>query len=100
MKIAIVGGGISGLPAAHLLQREHEITVYEAASYAGGHTNTIRVDTADATHAPQVSAVWSADPHALHSFPVRFLAGFFSNHGTLDFRERPRSSTVVGGAAR
>src|ERR1700735_3213671 len=51
MRIAIVGAGVSGLVAAHLLAREHEVVVYEAGSYAGGHTNTIRVDTADATHA-------------------------------------------------
>jgi uncharacterized protein len=50
MRIAIVGGGISGLVAAHLLHREHEIVIYEAGSYAGGHTNTIRVDTANETH--------------------------------------------------
>jgi predicted NAD/FAD-binding protein len=50
MRIAIVGAGISGLTAAHLLHRQHEITVFEAAGYAGGHTNTIRVDTKDETH--------------------------------------------------
>ncbi|MEA2441920.1 MAG: uncharacterized protein QOH76_3344, partial [Thermoleophilaceae bacterium] len=46
MKIAIVGAGVSGLTAAHLLHRRHEVTVFEAAAYAGGHTNTVRVDTA------------------------------------------------------
>jgi predicted NAD/FAD-binding protein len=50
MRIAIVGAGISGLVSAHLLHRDHEIVVYEAADYAGGHTNTIRVDTANETH--------------------------------------------------
>jgi predicted NAD/FAD-binding protein len=50
MRIAIVGAGVSGLVAAHLLHREHEIVVYEAGSYAGGHTNTIRVDAAEETH--------------------------------------------------
>src|SRR3954462_5039234 len=50
MKIAIVGAGISGLVAAHLLHERHEITLFEAAPYAGGHTNTIRVDTEDQTH--------------------------------------------------
>jgi uncharacterized protein len=50
MKIAIVGGGISGLVVAHLLHREHQITVFEAGDYAGGHTNTIRVDTPNETH--------------------------------------------------
>jgi predicted NAD/FAD-binding protein len=210
MRIAIVGAGVSGLVAAHLLHREHEIVVYEAASYAGGHTNTVRVDTADETHhvdtgfvvmndrnyptftrlldrlgvarqpthmsfsvkgeeidfeysgtprgiycqpgniasvrfqrmivdllrfnralrrllereesgesmheflsrhrfsrafverliVPQLSAVWSADPHQTGSFPARFIAEFFANHGMLGFRDRPRWSTVVGGSAR
>ncbi|MDX1946507.1 MAG: FAD-dependent oxidoreductase [Pirellulaceae bacterium] len=43
MKIAIIGAGISGLTAAYRLQREHEVTLLEAADYAGGHTNTIDV---------------------------------------------------------
>src|SRR6478609_5235055 len=50
MKIAIVGAGISGLATAHLLYREHEITVFEAGALPGGHANTVRVDTEDATH--------------------------------------------------
>jgi uncharacterized protein len=211
MRIAIVGAGVSGLVAAHLLHREHEVVVYEANSYAGGHTNTVRVDTPLGSHhvdtgfivmndrnypnfkrlldhlgvttqptrmsfsvkgedrdfeyagtprglfcqpsnlfsprfqrmlldlarfnrelrrlltrednvseslgeflarhrfsrpfvewliVPQVSAVWSADPRSLRSFPVRFLAEFFSNHGMLGFRDRPRWSTVAGGSAR
>jgi uncharacterized protein len=211
LRIAVVGAGVSGLVAAHLLHAEHEIVLYEAGSYAGGHTNTIRVDTEHETHhldtgfivmndrnypsftrlldrlgvarqptnmsfavkaeeedfeycgtpwglycqpsnllsarfhrmvldllrfngklrrvlaepeataeslgeflarhrfsrgfverliVPQVSAVWSADPRQMHSFPVRFLAEFFANHGMLGFRDRPRWSTVTGGSAR
>ena len=49
---------------------------------------------------PQASAVWSADPRQMHSFPVRFLAEFFANHGMLGFRDRPRWSTIAGGSAR
>lgn len=217
MRIAIVGAGVSGLVAAHLLHARHEIVVYEAGDYAGGHTNTIRVDTAHETHhvdtgfivmndrnypnftrlldrlgvarqpthmsfsvkgehedfeysgtpqglfcqprnlvsprfqrmildlmrfnrelrrlleggageeaipgegdsladflarhrfsrhfverliVPQASAVWSADPRQMQSFPVRFLAEFFANHGMLGFRDRPRWSTISGGSAR
>ncbi len=216
MRIAVVGAGVSGLVAAHLLQREHEIVVYEANAYAGGHANTVRVDTAHESHdvdtgfivmndrnypnftrlldrlgvarqqthmsfsvkgededfeyagtpgglfcqprnllslrfqrmilellrfnrelrgllacaassgephieeslqaflerrrfsrafverliVPQVSAVWSADPRQMHSFPVRFMAEFFANHGMLGFRDRPRWSTIAGGSAR
>jgi uncharacterized protein len=50
MRIAIVGAGVSGLVVAHLLHPRHEITVFEAADYAGGHTNTVRVDTPNETH--------------------------------------------------
>jgi len=210
VRIAIVGAGVSGLVAAHLLHREHEIVVYEANSYAGGHTNTIRVDTAHQTHhidtgfivmndrnypnftrlldrlgvarqpthmsfsvkgeerdfefsgtprglfcqpgnfasprfarmivdllrfnralrtlleheesgesmhdflsrqrfsrafverliVPQMSAVWSADPRRAGSFPARFIAEFFANHGMLGFRDRPQWSTIEGGSAR
>ena len=210
MRIAVVGAGVSGLVAAHLLHREHEIVVYDANDYTGGHTNTIRVDTEHHTHhvdtgfiamndrnypnftrlltrlgvatqpthmsfsvkgeeedfeysgtprglfcqphnlldrrflrmigdllrfnrelrrllgeadtgeslegflerqrfsptfverliVPQISAVWSADPRQMRSFPVRFIAEFFANHGMLGFRDRPRWSTIAGGSAR
>ena len=211
MRIAIVGAGISGLLVAHLLHREHEITVFEAAEHAGGHTNTIRVDTPYETHhvdtgfivfndrnyptferllsrlgvewqpstmtfsvsdglgdfeynggspnglfakrahlvtpwfhrmladlarfnrsarelmdhpgegpslghwleqkrfsrpfidrliVPQAAAVWSADPRQMWSFPARFLAEFFDNHGMLGVHGRPRWRAVRGGSAR
>jgi len=214
MRIAIVGAGVSGLVTAHLLAPEHEVTIFEAAGYAGGHTNTVRVDTADQTHhldtgfivfndrnypnferllgrlgvasqpstmtfsvsdghgdfeyngsspnglfakrahlvtpwfhrmvadlarfnraarelvrarddgdegpslgvwldqqrfsrpfidrliVPQASAVWSADPAQMWTFPARFLAEFFDNHGMLSLRGRPQWRTVSGGSAR
>ena len=43
MKIAIVGAGISGLVAAYLLSRDHDITLFEASDYIGGHTHTVDV---------------------------------------------------------
>jgi uncharacterized protein len=211
MRIAVVGAGVSGLVVAHLLHEAHEVTVFEAAGYAGGHTNTVRVDTPNQTHqvdtgfivfndrnypnferllrrlgvawqpstmsfsvsdgagdfeyssaspnglfakrahlltpsfhrmiadlarfnraarellddrapdvslhewleqhrfsrtfidrliVPQASAVWSAAPRQMWSFPARFLAEFFDNHGMLSFRDRPRWRTVRGGSAR
>jgi uncharacterized protein len=211
MRIAIVGGGVSGLVTAYLLAPEHEVTVFEAGRRAGGHTNTIRVDTENETHhvdtgfivfndrnypnfdrllgrldvpgqassmsfgvsdgygdfeytsrspnglfakrshlvapwfhrmiadlsrfqrsarqllgdddtgpslgqwleqqrfsrpfidrliVPQASAVWSADPGQMWSFPARFMIEFFDNHGMLGFRNRPRWRTVRGGSYR
>jgi predicted NAD/FAD-binding protein len=44
MKIAIIGTGISGLTAAYLLNRKHDITVYEAGDTIGGHTATVDVE--------------------------------------------------------
>jgi predicted NAD/FAD-binding protein len=211
MKIAVVGAGVSGLVAAHLLSRAHEVTVFEANDYAGGHTNTVRVDTAHETQwvdtgfivfndrnypnferlldrlgvpsqpsdmsfavtdeagdfeysstsinglfakrahlatpwfhrmladvvrfqraarellrgegagpslgdwleserysrpfidrliVPQAAAVWSADPRQMWSFPARFMAEFFDNHGMLGLRDRPQWRTVAGGSHR
>jgi uncharacterized protein len=43
MRIAVVGTGIAGLGAAWLLQRRHELVVYEAAARIGGHSHTVDV---------------------------------------------------------
>lgn len=51
MKVAIIGSGIAGLTAAWLLSRSHDITVYEAGSHVGGHTNTVPVCVAGRTWA-------------------------------------------------
>jgi len=209
MKIAIVGTGISGLVAAHLLHREHELVVYEAAGRLGGHSNTVKVETESGSYridtgfivfndrnypnferllaeigvesqpshmsfsvsdgrgefefsgtpwglfsrpshllsptflgmlrdwrrfnreartligmngtapslghwleqrgfsshfierliVPQASAVWSADPEQMWSFPASFMAEFFDNHGMFSLRDRPRWRTVRGGSA-
>jgi uncharacterized protein len=210
MRIAVIGAGVSGLVAAHELHRRHDVTVFEAGAYAGGHTNTVRVDTSDATLdvdtgfivfndrnypsferlldrlgvawqpsvmsfsvsaetedfeyagtprglfaqrgnmtkpaflrmigeyrrfnrearallregddrtslgdwleerrfsrqfidkliVPQASAVWSADPDQMWSFPARFLVSFFENHGMLGITGRPQWRTVTGGSKR
>ena len=40
MKIAIIGSGISGLTSAYLLNKKHDITLFEKNDYVGGHTHT------------------------------------------------------------
>ncbi len=44
MRIAVVGAGVAGLYTAWRLSGEHQVTLYEAAAYAGGHTNTVDVE--------------------------------------------------------
>ncbi|HWF01278.1 MAG TPA: FAD-dependent oxidoreductase [Caulobacteraceae bacterium] len=45
LRIAVVGAGISGLSAAWLLSRAHEVVVYEADERAGGHSCTVDAPT-------------------------------------------------------
>ncbi|HEU4461544.1 MAG TPA: FAD-dependent oxidoreductase [Solirubrobacterales bacterium] len=47
---------------------------------------------------PQASAVWSADPAQMWSFPASFMAEFFENHGMYSLRNRPQWRTVSGGS--
>jgi len=51
MKIAVVGGGVAGLTAAHRLSHEHEVTVFESSRLLGGHAHTVDVTLDGETHA-------------------------------------------------
>ncbi len=42
--IAIIGTGISGLTCAHHLAPNHDLTIFEAEGYVGGHTHTVQVE--------------------------------------------------------
>jgi len=45
VRIAIVGTGIAANTVAHTLCKEHDVTVFEAQNYVGGHTRTVDIDT-------------------------------------------------------
>ena len=44
MKIAIIGSGISGLTCAYMLNRKHDITIFEKNDYIGGHPPTHEIE--------------------------------------------------------
>lgn len=43
LRIAVIGSGISGMAAAWLLAKHHQIVVYEKDDRLGGHTNTVEL---------------------------------------------------------
>ncbi len=47
MRIAVVGAGVSGLVAARLVNDHHDVTVFEANDYVGGHTHTAHLELDD-----------------------------------------------------
>lgn len=42
-RVAVIGGGVAGIVAAHLLQDFCEVTIFEKEDYLGGHTHTVSV---------------------------------------------------------
>ena len=50
MKIAIIGGGIAGNTLAYYLNKEHDISLFEAESHIGGHTHTHEIEMAGKTY--------------------------------------------------
>ena len=50
MRVAVVGTGVSGMVAAYLLSRSHDVVVFEANDWVGGHAHTVSVDLAGATY--------------------------------------------------
>lgn len=63
MKVAIIGTGISGLVTAYLLSEDHDITVFEANGYVGGHTRTVGVETDEGSHAIDTGFIVFNEPN-------------------------------------
>ena len=51
MRIAVIGSGIAGLSSAWWLSQRHEVTLFEANDYLGGHTHTHQVEVDGQVHA-------------------------------------------------
>ena len=79
MRIAIVGSGISGLVSARLLSRQHEVSVFEAADWIGGHTHTVDVEVGGKAYAVDTGL----DLPELHSSDGPTRGGFQADRNEL-----------------
>ena len=85
MRIAIVGTGVSGLVAGHYLQREHQVTLFEAADYAGGHTNTIDVELDGLSHPVDTGFIVFNELNYPHFTRLLRELGIASQHSSMGF---------------
>ncbi|MGP5224730.1 NAD(P)/FAD-dependent oxidoreductase [Psychrobacter aquimaris] len=76
-RIAIIGSGVSGLTCAHYLVAQHEVTVFEANDYIGGHVNTIDVALQDGKKAKGSNVESSAIDTGFIVFNERTYPNFF-----------------------
>jgi predicted NAD/FAD-binding protein len=88
MKIAVIGAGISGLVAAYRLCSEHDISVFEANDYPGGHTNTVDVELDGERHAIDTGFIVFNDWTYPHFIGLLDELGVASRSTTMSFSVR------------
>lgn len=88
MKIAVIGAGISGLVAAYRLCSEHDVTVFEANDYPGGHTNTVDVELDGERYAIDTGFIVFNDWTYPHFIGLLDELGIASRSTTMSFSVR------------
>ena len=85
MRIAVIGSGIAGLASAWLLSREHDVTLYEANDYLGGHTHTHDVEVGGRQLAVDTGFIVFNPPHYPHLNRMFAELGVASQPTTMSF---------------
>ena len=87
-KVAIVGSGISGLVCAYLLHDDHDITVFEANDYIGGHTHTIEVPVDGKVYPVDTGFIVFTEPKYPNFVKLLDRLGVASQPATMSFSVR------------
>jgi uncharacterized protein len=92
VKIAIVGSGIAGNVVAYHLCREHDITVFEAASHVGGHAHTHSVEQAGRSYAVDTGFIVYNNSTYPHFTKLLDELGVATQASTMSFSVRDEAS--------
>ena len=84
-RVAIVGSGISGLCAAWALQNQFDVTVFEAGSRIGGHTNTVIFDAPEGPVPVDTGFIVYNQPNYPNLTALLNLLGVVSNTTRMNF---------------
>ena len=85
MRIAVIGAGISGLVTAYLLSESHDIVVYEANDYIGGHTRTIDVPVKGRTYAVDTGFIVFNENTYPNFMTLMQKLGVYWQHASMSF---------------
>ncbi len=85
MRIAVIGTGIAGLTAARLLHRDHDLAIFEANGYIGGHTHTVDVAAASGDYAVDTGFIVYNDWTYPHFISLLRELGVASRPTTMSF---------------
>jgi predicted NAD/FAD-binding protein len=92
MRIAIIGTGVSGMVAARLLHRDHDITVFESADRLGGHTNTVQVERPHGTYPVDTGFIVCNDRNYPNFLALMRHLGVPLRNSTMSFSVRVEAS--------
>ncbi|HWU76491.1 MAG TPA: FAD-dependent oxidoreductase [Rhodanobacter sp.] len=99
MRIAVIGSGIAGLASAWLLSKKHEVTLFEANHYFGGHTHTHNVQQAGTNY--RIDSGFIVHNPAHYPLLTRMFAqlGIASQPTTMSFAVHSEASGLEYNAA-
>ena len=101
MKIVVIGTGIAGMVSAWSLHHAgHQVSVFEAGSYIGGHTNTVTVQLGGQSYAVDTGFIVFNDWTYPNFIRLMELLGVASQPTTMSFSVHdPRSGLEYNGTS-